>query len=773
MLEPLSEPIRKLLLELRLCSEIDLRRCRRLVRRLTCDLPAFDSVWLDALVQIGRLTPYQARILESPLPRRLQIGPCVAVNRIGGGLSGQTLLARSHGSYELCVTKIFPASQPLSEEAFERLQNLVQRVKGLAHPSLVGPFSCVRADDQIVLVSRYVAGPHLGELLVRRGRFAAKVTWEIGRQLVAGLEELAQRGVVHGDIRAANVRLTSAGTAVLVDTGVRPAVDAVLTIHSGLPSERYDGIAPELIGGHVPPNALSDAYAIGCLLWQLLAGRPPFPGGDALVKLAAHQTRTIDDVRKWAPDTPPALAEGIRRLTARQPGDRPARLTELLEEWSPPGRSGRKRLADFRRRFDAPARTPRIQHRLSTPTRWLVALAALFALSGTAITLTDRGARNVVLAWTAELSRSITSETTAHEVLTTRRPIKTDENPGAPAEEIDSEINRPLPEPDRYGVVHLDAQGFYRVSDISAVGDLTIVGDGNVPSQIVIDAKPLKLWAESVKLQNVQVAVRGGTAPLTSKLNALVLVQTQSLSIEGCVFDSGAKGAFAASDLSSKTSAPPTGPALVAWKLVDATEKRGATATIRNTLLLGDGPGLYLAHAVRQVEFENVFKLGTSPLVQLATGPAEKSSLLLRFSHTTCRASGALLRWIVPAEGGPPGRILIEADDCVFDVVPVCAALFEFASPRSRPDWLRSVQMTGEGSVATPMEMAAWISTIDGRISPVQSPAIELEGIVTVPIHFAGQLGPRPSDAEVNDPDVPRRTSAPPGIRPAKLPKRS
>jgi len=288
VLEQLSEPIRRLLLELKLCSERDLRRCHKYVRRLTCDLPAFDSIWLDALVQIGRLTPFQAKLLESSRPGRIRIGPCVAVSRLGGGPLGQTLLARPQDGGELCVIKLLNSSDGFSVETIERLQNLVQAAKGLDHPSLVAPVSCAGFDNQVLLVSRYVPGPHLGELLVRRGRFPATVVRQIGRQLADGLELLSQRGIAHGDIRAANVRLTQTGTAVLVDAGIRPAVDPVLTEHSGLSPDRYDGIAPELIGVGSVPSVATDAYALGCLLWQLLAGRPPFPGGDPLVKLAAH-----------------------------------------------------------------------------------------------------------------------------------------------------------------------------------------------------------------------------------------------------------------------------------------------------------------------------------------------------------------------------------------------------------------------------------------------------------------------------------------------------
>src|SRR5262249_54100044 len=146
--------------------------------------------------------------------------------------------------------------------------------------------------------------------------------------------------------------------------------------------------------------------ALGCLLWQLLAGRPSFPGGDPLIKIAAHQTRSIDDVRHWAPDTPPALADGIRRMTAREASQRPEHLQEVLELWDGPGRTGRTRLARFRRRFESPVRLPRRGRRLSAPTRWLLILATLFAMSGAAVTLSDRGARNVALAW-ARFSRTV------------------------------------------------------------------------------------------------------------------------------------------------------------------------------------------------------------------------------------------------------------------------------------------------------------------------------------------------------------------------------
>jgi hypothetical protein len=255
------------------------------------------------------------------------------------------------------------------------------------------------------------------------------------------------------------------------------------------------------------------------------------------------------------------------------------------------------------------------------------------------------------------------------------------------------------------------------------------------------------------------------------RLNALLLVHAQDLAVEGCLFDGGPLRRVARADDSAPYFAPPTGPALIAWKLLDQRERSGQAATIRNCVLVGDGPGLYLAHAARQAEFQNVLKIGSGPLVQLATSPSTRASVALKLVHTTCRSSGGILRWIVPAEGPLPGPVQIDAADCVFDIVSPKAALVEIAGPKKRPEWAALVRMTGEGSVASPsLEVAAWISTQDGRVQPLDTSTLELEGIMSAPLRFAGKPGLHPADSEIEGVDVPRRTSDPPGIRASLLP---
>src|SRR5690606_6286963 len=119
--------------------------------------------------------------------------------------------------------------------------------------------------------------------------------------------------------------------------GVRPAVLPETTIHDPLTLEACDGVAPELIGTGLGASAASEMYALGCLLWQILAGRPPYWMADPLMKLAAHQTQRIPDVRSIAPDTSGPLAEMIEAMTSPDANRRPRGFDDLLIRWGRPG----------------------------------------------------------------------------------------------------------------------------------------------------------------------------------------------------------------------------------------------------------------------------------------------------------------------------------------------------------------------------------------------------------------------------------------------------
>ena len=91
---PANKNLRDVLVRLNLCSDRDFRRCRPIVRKLARGIPAFDFVWIDALVQLGSLTAYQAKVLQSAPPDQLCIGRWVLLELLGSGINSKTFRAR-------------------------------------------------------------------------------------------------------------------------------------------------------------------------------------------------------------------------------------------------------------------------------------------------------------------------------------------------------------------------------------------------------------------------------------------------------------------------------------------------------------------------------------------------------------------------------------------------------------------------------------------------------------------------------------------------------
>lgn len=749
MVEPPSKPLLQTLLELKLCTPADLKRCRRWVRRLARDLPAFDSIWIDALLQARRITPFQARVLDSPHPQRLAVGPCVLIEQLGQGRSCVTYLARRREGRELCVLKLIEPRPESAAAALENLGALAARSQKVAHPCIVAPHACLRHGSRIVAVSRYVPGPHLGELLIRRGRFPGAVVWAIARQLIDGLAALEERGGVHGDIRLANVRLTSAGTVALVDAGISSAVSPELTIHAGLPPDRYDGVAPELIGTGRCADSRSDLYALGCLLWHLLAGRPPFPTGDPLAKLVAHRLREVDDIRQIAPDTPRELADVVLRLTSADPAQRPSSFREIRERLGATRRSGRRRLAQFRAMFQTAARRVPAPARANSSSKWPALVAALVFLAGATVSLLDQGTRNYAANIVSSASHQVRE---GRLEWLTGRSAETGE-----ASETDGR-NRllPLPPPDAQGVISLNSDGPYLWKRIDAVGPLTVRGLDGMQPVILVGNEPCRVVAEGVTIVNVRFRI----ANSERHPPAILAVEAQNLTLRNCRFATGLQ----------ESASPHGGAVAVEWTALDPRDRSGGRISLQD-VIFEQGDALACSSVPRRLESDNCLKLGPGAFLTLRDAPAAGEQLAMELQNLTLRRATALLRcrWAETADSR--GRILVEASDCVFDLSGQSASLFLFSSARPPLGWDRSVEMRGAASLARPdVVVAAWGNTADGAMEPLDTADLLLDGISAAAFEFAGPFSGTPADAAIRSFQAPSRSPRPPGIDAARLP---
>lgn len=743
MAEPPSDALLRTLYGLRLCTAADVARCHARVRRMASGLPAFDSVWIDALQQIGRLTPFQARALDAGQGESLRVGPCVLVDRLGPARTGRTFVARHRDSEEHCVLKIVDPDDD-SREFRVRARELAAANGATRSETVLGPHRFEEHDGRFVAVSRWIDGPSLEELLIRRGRFPHRIVAAVARQLAEGLAALASRNLLHGDLRPTNVRLRSDGRVVAVDAGVRPLMEGEVRLRDGDDPARFDGVAPERIGNGRPPTEVSEVYAFGCLVWTLLAGRPPFPTGDVLGKLAAHRSRELPDIELIAPDTPPELVRLVTATTHRDPAERPQTFAEVARALGAATSGGRGALAAFLSAFDRSV--PRLPRRVvdETAARGGGMVAAGLVLAGLASTMLHEGIRGRVAGWTSTATNTVAGwfgsgpETEPAEAIADGDVPPTQED------------TRPtLPEPDADGLVVLNEPGPYRVTELSTVGSLTLRAADGVRPVIEVDETPLKLWAEEVRIENVTIRASG------SPVSALVLARSQKTELTGVTLDGGTN-ADSPDDARTGSSAR----YLLAWKPLDERDATGGEIVLRETVLLGAQPALFASVPPRRLAAEQTLKVGRGAFVEFATNPAPGADVTLAMSNVTLRDATHLLRCV--RRRSDAGVTWIEADDCVFDLVGSDASLLAWIGPRAdAPD---RVQLEGRGSLTTPNVPVAVLVAQDGRrFDAGEHGNVIVEGLLPSRIEFAGPAND-PAGSTVERFDGPRIVGERPGF---------
>ncbi|WP_198001124.1 serine/threonine protein kinase [Gimesia fumaroli] len=753
MLDPPSQELLQRLTKLKLCTAADLRRCRRRVKKLARGIPAFDSVWIDALVQAQKITPFQARTLESDTPERLAVGPYLLISELGHSHKSSSFVASAPESTENCVLKITRPQTDNLTQIQQNFQNLLKRLQGAQHPSLILPRIIKQLPQQFVIISRYLPSTTVSELLIRRGRFPVQVVLAIGAQLLDALTMLEKRNVIHGDIRPWNVRLAADGTAALVDTGLEPILSPELTIHASLPPRCYDGIAPELIGTGHHPNSQSDLYALGCLLWELLAGRPPFTTGDPLAKLACHQTKTVPDIRSWAPETPIAIAEALTKFVSSDPQQRPANMQEALKLWPAQPQSARKPLMKFHASFQN--QTPRVQaDSTSGKTGRLPLIAALiFVLSGLSLTLLDEGARNQLL--------KITSQVSFNQQTVSENPsmpaVARDDSP-ADSEQISKQL---IPPPDENGIIQLDLSTPYESTKITTVGPLTIRGTADTPAIIHVENEAFSVVAEQLHLENVMLINHSSdpqlpTNPAEKKQPATLLnVSVQGLTLKSCF--------FAQLD-DQRESATSINRSAIYWKPIDSQQRTGCQIEIHNTVFAVPKHAIYLTQSPHSISLSNCLNITSHSTLFFEQPPEVDQQISISLKHVTLRKSGPLLLFHWRDEKIIPGAIQIESQDCVFDLAQ--SALIQVLGSKPPENWLSSVDLAGEGSVASSdIQIAGWQTAIKQPFEELNTTSMLIEGLSTGKFIYAAPLSLTPADSVITEAQVPRKSAHLPGIQ--------
>jgi serine/threonine-protein kinase len=266
------------------------------------------------------------------------VGRYRIIKRIGAGAMGEVYLGLDEQLGRHAALKVLGGRHLGNPTIKERFLREARALARHAHPNLITVFESghVGPTERPYYAMELLQGGDTQQLLEERGPLPSGVVAQIGAEAAAGLGEAARAQIIHRDVKPSNLGISAHGVLKVTDFGLAKShmADKSLT-GEGFVVGTADYIAPEQARGE-PVDERADVYALGCSLFHLLTGRPPFrSSGKTDVQryadvMRAHLTHPVPDVRDYAADTDEELAELIGRMMDKRREDRPT-----FEEMAP------------------------------------------------------------------------------------------------------------------------------------------------------------------------------------------------------------------------------------------------------------------------------------------------------------------------------------------------------------------------------------------------------------------------------------------------------
>lgn len=251
---------------------------------------------------------------------------------IGGGGMGAVFRARDERLDRVVAIKVIPfvGEDP---DLKRRFRNEAQSAAKLDHPHIARVFEVGSQDDWHYIVFEYVSGINVRDKVTRDGTLSIDDAVFVTCQLAEAIQHSADRGIVHRDIKPSNVLIGDDDQIKLVDMGLARSENFEISedmTASGVTLGTFDYISPEQARDPRDADIRSDIYSLGCTLYFMLTGNPPFPGGTMLQKLLSHGNSPPPDPRLLRLEVSDDLTAVIRKMLAKSPDDRYQNALDLI-----------------------------------------------------------------------------------------------------------------------------------------------------------------------------------------------------------------------------------------------------------------------------------------------------------------------------------------------------------------------------------------------------------------------------------------------------------
>ncbi len=302
-------------------------------------LPETAEKLSEEMVAGGLLTEWQAEKLLAGKHKGFMLGKYKLLRHLGKGGMSQVYLAEHTLMKRKVAIKVLPPNRVEDSTYLERFRIEARAAAKLDDPNIVRAYDIDQDGKNHYIVMEYVEGQDLHQLVRDKGPLPFENAADYIAQVARGLSHAHEMGLIHRDIKPANCLLDKHDVVKLLDMGLARLIDdeASLTLDNNenvLGTADY--LAPEQALNSHKADARADIYSLGCTLYFLLTGHPPFPDGTISERLIKHQVEQAPSILKDRPDAPSVLVNICNRMMAKKPEERyqtAADVAERLAEW--------------------------------------------------------------------------------------------------------------------------------------------------------------------------------------------------------------------------------------------------------------------------------------------------------------------------------------------------------------------------------------------------------------------------------------------------------
>lgn len=251
---------------------------------------------------------------------------------VGGGGMGAVFRGHDKSLGRTVAVKVL-SRDSLDDEMVRRFQHEARSAAKLDHPSIPHVYFVGEHDSWHFIVFEFIEGNNIRDLVLKNGPLPIEEAVVYLADIAEALQHASSREVVHRDVKPSNVLVTNDGRAKLVDMGLARTEQMQSTADltaTGVTLGTFDYISPEQARDPRNADTRSDIYSLGCTLYFMLTGRPPFPDGTMLQKLLSHTSESPADPSEFRSDVPPKLNEMLARMLAKKPEHRHQDAGDLL-----------------------------------------------------------------------------------------------------------------------------------------------------------------------------------------------------------------------------------------------------------------------------------------------------------------------------------------------------------------------------------------------------------------------------------------------------------